>query len=89
MTVERILPTGEARDLLDLATDLADRELAPKVTDFETRGVFPREVIRTIGRAGLLGLPYPEETAAPPSPTRSTCRCWRSSRRAGSPSPRR
>ena len=60
MTVDRILPTGEARDLLDLATDLADRELAPKVTDFETRGVFPREVIRTIGRAGLLGLPYPE-----------------------------
>jgi alkylation response protein AidB-like acyl-CoA dehydrogenase len=61
MTVERILPTGEARDLLDLAIELADRELAPKVTDFETRGVFPREVIRTIGRAGLLGLPYPEE----------------------------
>ena len=55
MTVERILPAGEARDLLDLATDLADRELAPKVTDFEARGEFPREVIRAIGRAGLLG----------------------------------
>jgi alkylation response protein AidB-like acyl-CoA dehydrogenase len=68
MTVDRILPTGEARDLLDLATDLADRELAPKVTDFETRGVFPREVIRTIGRAGLLGLPYPEDDGGSAQP---------------------
>jgi alkylation response protein AidB-like acyl-CoA dehydrogenase len=68
MTVERILPTGEARDLLDLATDLADRELAPKVTDFETRGEFPREVIRTIGRAGLLGLPYPEDDGGAAQP---------------------
>ena len=24
-------------------------------------GEFPRETIRTLGRAGLLGLPYPEE----------------------------
>jgi hypothetical protein len=68
MTVDRILPTGEAHDLLDLATDLADRELAPKVTDFESRGVFPREVIRTIGRAGLLGLPYPEEDGGAAQP---------------------
>jgi alkylation response protein AidB-like acyl-CoA dehydrogenase len=59
--VERILPSAEAHDLLDLATELADRELAPKVADFEARGAFPREVVRTLGRAGLLGLPYPEE----------------------------
>lgn len=61
MNVDRILPTDEARDLLDLATELADRELAPKVADFEQRGEFPREVLRTLGRSGLLGLPYPEE----------------------------
>jgi alkylation response protein AidB-like acyl-CoA dehydrogenase len=61
MTVERILPSDEAHDLLDLATELADRELAPKVADFEARAAFPREVVRTLGRAGLLGLPYPEE----------------------------
>ncbi|MFD0786655.1 acyl-CoA dehydrogenase family protein, partial [Micromonospora azadirachtae] len=61
MTVDRILPTDEARDLLDLATELADRELAPKVTGHEERAEFPREVLRTLGRAGLLGLPYPEE----------------------------
>jgi hypothetical protein len=61
MTVDRILPSDEAYELLDLVTELAERELAPKVTDFENRGVFPREVLRTLGRAGLLGLPYPEE----------------------------
>jgi alkylation response protein AidB-like acyl-CoA dehydrogenase len=30
------------------------------VADFEARGEFPREVLRTLGRSGLLGLPYPE-----------------------------
>lgn len=59
--VDRLLPTDEARGLLDLASDIADGELAPRVDDFEVRGEFPREVIRTLGRAGMLGLPYPEE----------------------------
>ncbi|MEU5551106.1 MULTISPECIES: acyl-CoA dehydrogenase family protein [unclassified Micromonospora] len=61
MTVDRILPTEEAHDLLELATELADRELAPKAVEFEQRAEFPRELLRTLGRAGLLGLPYPEE----------------------------
>jgi alkylation response protein AidB-like acyl-CoA dehydrogenase len=61
MTVDRILPTDEAHDLLDLVTELADRELAPRVADFEARGAFPRDVLRTLGRSGLLGLPYPQE----------------------------
>jgi alkylation response protein AidB-like acyl-CoA dehydrogenase len=61
MNVDRILPTDEAHDLLDLATELADRELAPRAAGFEQRAEFPREVLRTLGRAGLLGLPYPEE----------------------------
>jgi alkylation response protein AidB-like acyl-CoA dehydrogenase len=60
MTVDRMLPTPEAHDLLDLTTEIATRELAGKVDDFEARGEFPREVLRTLGRSGLLGLPYPE-----------------------------
>jgi hypothetical protein len=60
VTVDRILPTDEAVALLELTTDMADRELAPRVDDFEARGEFPREIIRTLGRAGLLGLPYDE-----------------------------
>jgi alkylation response protein AidB-like acyl-CoA dehydrogenase len=60
-TVDRILPSDEASALLELAADIADRELAPRASDFEARGEFPRDVLRTLGRAGLLGLPYPEE----------------------------
>jgi alkylation response protein AidB-like acyl-CoA dehydrogenase len=61
MAVERILPTDEARDLLDLTAELADRELAPQAAAYEERAEFPAAVLRTLGRAGLLGLPYPEE----------------------------
>src|SRR5690606_34422877 len=57
--VPRLLPTDEARELLELAGELADKELAPRVDDYERRGEFTREVIRTLGQAGLLGLPYP------------------------------
>jgi alkylation response protein AidB-like acyl-CoA dehydrogenase len=59
--MERLLPTEDAYELLGLATEIADGELAPRAADFEARGQFPREVVRTLGRAGLLGLPYPEE----------------------------
>ncbi|WP_239133511.1 acyl-CoA dehydrogenase family protein [Rugosimonospora africana] len=56
-----MLPTEEAHDLLELVRQIADRELAPRVADFEARGEFPRELLRVLGRAGLLGLPYPTE----------------------------
>jgi len=58
--VDRLLPSDEAYDLLDLTRELAGRELAARVDDYEARGEFPREVLRTLGRSGLLGLPYPE-----------------------------
>jgi alkylation response protein AidB-like acyl-CoA dehydrogenase len=61
VSVDRILPTDEAYELLDLARELADKELAPRVEAHERRAEFPRDVMRTIGRAGLLGLPYPAE----------------------------
>ena len=61
MPIRRLLPTPEAVALLDLVRDLADRELAPVAAEHERAGRFPREVFRTLGRAGVLGLPYPEE----------------------------
>lgn len=61
MPVHRLLPTPEAVDLLGLVGALADRELAPVAAEHERAGRFPREVFRTLGRAGVLGLPYPEE----------------------------
>jgi alkylation response protein AidB-like acyl-CoA dehydrogenase len=60
VTVERILPTEEAYELLALTREIADGELAPRAARFEQQGEFPRDVLRTIGRAGLLGLPYAE-----------------------------
>jgi alkylation response protein AidB-like acyl-CoA dehydrogenase len=48
------------KQVLDLARTLGERELAPRVSDYESRGDFPREVFRALGRAGFLGLLYPE-----------------------------
>jgi alkylation response protein AidB-like acyl-CoA dehydrogenase len=59
--VPRTLPTPEAESLLALTRELTDAELVPRVADAEQRGEFPREVFRTLGKAGLLGLPYDEE----------------------------
>src|SRR5512137_764840 len=58
---ERMLPTPEAQDLLDLVAQIADRELAPRASAAEAVGEFPRDVFTTLGRAGLLALPYPED----------------------------
>jgi len=61
MPATRTLPTEEAADLIGLTRTLTARELAPKVADAEADEVFPRAVFRTLGRSGLLGLPYAEE----------------------------
>lgn len=61
MKVQRILPTEEAADLLGLVREIAAAELAPRVAEFEAGHEFPREVVRTLGKAGLLSLPYSEE----------------------------
>jgi alkylation response protein AidB-like acyl-CoA dehydrogenase len=59
--VDRELPTREAEDLLALTRELADAELAPKAAHYEREERFPREVFRTLGDAGLLGLPFGED----------------------------
>ena len=48
------------RELLDLTRELADKELRPRVDADERESRFPRETFAVVGRAGLLGLPYPE-----------------------------
>ncbi|HLZ38231.1 MAG TPA: acyl-CoA dehydrogenase family protein [Mycobacteriales bacterium] len=60
MPAERMLPTEEASALLALTREIVDRELAPAAAEAEAASRFPREVFRTLGRAGLLSLPYPE-----------------------------
>jgi alkylation response protein AidB-like acyl-CoA dehydrogenase len=61
MPVDRLLPTPEAYDLLDLTRELVAKEMAPRASDEEAAGRFPRDAFRTLGAAGLLALPYPEE----------------------------
>ena len=61
MPARRVLDTEEHADLLRLTREIVTTELAPLVADAERDEVFPREAFRTLGRAGLLGLPYPED----------------------------
>jgi len=61
MPASRVMPTDEATDLIHLVRDLATKELAPRVAEAERTETFPRDVFGMLGRAGLLGLPYPEE----------------------------
>jgi alkylation response protein AidB-like acyl-CoA dehydrogenase len=60
MTVDRLLPTEEASDLLDLVREIGDAELVPRAAADEKAGRFPRDVFATLGKAGLLGLPFPD-----------------------------
>ncbi|WP_026877622.1 acyl-CoA dehydrogenase family protein [Jiangella gansuensis] len=60
MPVERMLPTPEAADLIGLVRDLAERELRPRADAAEDAGEYPRDLVRMLGRIGLLGLPYEE-----------------------------
>jgi alkylation response protein AidB-like acyl-CoA dehydrogenase len=61
MAVDRLLPTEEAADLISLTRDIADRELATRVERHERDETYPDGLFALLGKAGLLGLPYPEE----------------------------
>src|SRR5215207_9486605 len=61
MPATRLMPTPESSDLIDLTRTLAEKELRPQADAAEAAGAFPRGVFRTLGDAGLLSLPYPEE----------------------------
>jgi alkylation response protein AidB-like acyl-CoA dehydrogenase len=61
MTVDRLLPTEDAAELVGLVREIAAAELAPVAAAAEAAGEFPRERLRMLGEVGMLGLPYPEE----------------------------
>ncbi|MET8776680.1 acyl-CoA dehydrogenase family protein [Nocardia sp. NPDC050713] len=60
MPVDRLLPTEEARDLIELTREIADKVLEPNAAEFEKQQKYPEEAFRALGAAGLLSLPYPE-----------------------------
>ena len=65
MAATRLMPTEEGRDLIALTREICEKELRPKVDEAERAAAdgesFPTDAFRTLGRAGLLSLPHPEE----------------------------
>jgi alkylation response protein AidB-like acyl-CoA dehydrogenase len=59
--VEREAGDDTTAALFDLTRQIAADELRPAVAAAEHDGRFPREVFATLGKSGLLSLPYPEE----------------------------
>ena len=50
----------EQRALIGLVREVAAREIAPHANEWERTATFPRAAFDALGKAGLLGLPYPE-----------------------------
>jgi alkylation response protein AidB-like acyl-CoA dehydrogenase len=61
MPVDRLLPTDDARDLIALTRDVADKVLDPIVDEYERDEKYPEGVMAQLGAAGLLSLPQPEQ----------------------------
>ena len=61
MAVDRLLPDGDAEDLIALVRDISDKLLIPIVDEHERNEIYPEGVFAQLGQAGLLSLPYPEE----------------------------
>ncbi|OKH62938.1 acyl-CoA dehydrogenase [Mycobacterium sp. SWH-M5] len=61
MSVDRLLPSEEARDLIALTREVADKVLDPIVDEHERNETYPEGVFAQLGAAGLLSLPQPEE----------------------------
>ena len=61
--------SDEQSALLDLVRDIARREIAPNADELERAGAFPRAAFDSLGKAGLLGLVYPERYGGGDQPT--------------------
>ncbi len=68
MPAERNLPTPEAEEIVGLARSVAREQLAPRAAGAEEDAAFPRDVFRTLGELGFLGMPYPEEVGGAGQP---------------------
>ncbi|MBF6621339.1 MAG: acyl-CoA dehydrogenase family protein [Patulibacter sp.] len=60
MPVDRLLPSAEAEELVEVARGLARDMLAPRVARAEAEHAFPRGTFAELGALGLLGMPYAE-----------------------------
>jgi alkylation response protein AidB-like acyl-CoA dehydrogenase len=53
--------TGEQRAIGALAAEIAQREIAPHIAQWDRDDVFPRELYRKLTDAGIMGILVPEE----------------------------
>ena len=68
MAVDRLLPTDEAYELLEMTRDVADKLLEPIAAEHERNHTYPEGLFAQLGEVGLLGLPYPEEVGGGDQP---------------------
>jgi len=61
MAVDRMLPTDEAYELIEMTRAVADKLLEPVAAAHERDHTYPEGLFAQLGEVGLLGLPYPEE----------------------------
>jgi alkylation response protein AidB-like acyl-CoA dehydrogenase len=61
LPARRSLRSREHADLVQLIRTIAAEELAPRAAQAEADEDFPRDIFVTLGKVGVLGLPYPEE----------------------------
>ena len=53
--------TETQREILALTREIAEREIVPVRSKLDEEEIFPREIVRTLGEAGLMGVFVPEE----------------------------
>jgi alkylation response protein AidB-like acyl-CoA dehydrogenase len=61
LTVEREFLDSSSADLLPVVRDICDRLLEPNASAAEEAAAFPRDLFRTLGASGLLGLPFSQD----------------------------
>jgi alkylation response protein AidB-like acyl-CoA dehydrogenase len=54
-------PTDEQRAIGDVARDVAQREIAPHIAQWDREHAFPRKLYGTLTEAGLMGMLVPEQ----------------------------
>ena len=58
--VERLAPSDEGRELIELVAAYAREQLAPEAGEAEAAERFPRDRVVELGEMGLFAMPYPE-----------------------------
>jgi short-chain 2-methylacyl-CoA dehydrogenase len=52
--------SDEQQMIREMCRQFADEEIKPRAEELDREGVFPYELVRTMGELGILGLPFPE-----------------------------